>query len=106
MSQKRVLITGASRGLGLCLCKEFLEAGYFVYALSRSIGDELKALEGDIEIYQCDVSDYESVQQCRKAIKIDRLDVIVNNAGVWLEVKRLDLLDSELEMDLFALPRS
>ena len=101
MSQKKVLITGASRGLGLCLCKAFLEAGYYVYALSRSIGDELKALEGDIEIYQCDVSDYESVQQCRKAIKIDRLDVIVNNAGVWLEVKRLDLLDSELEMDLF-----
>ncbi len=42
---KNVLLTGASRGVGLAICTELLKLGYTVYAVSRSMSDELKALQ-------------------------------------------------------------
>ncbi len=40
-----VLISGVSKGLGLEVCKQLLQAGHVVYGISRSHSDGLKALE-------------------------------------------------------------
>ncbi len=42
---KNVLLTGASRGVGLAICAEFLKRGYNVYAVSRSYTQELEDLK-------------------------------------------------------------
>ena len=40
-----ILITGASRGVGLAICEVLLRQGHIVYAISRSYTDELKILK-------------------------------------------------------------
>lgn len=42
---KNILLTGASRGVGLEICRVLLESGSSVYAVSRSHSDEIKALQ-------------------------------------------------------------
>lgn len=42
--RKNVLVTGASRGLGLEIVKLLLETNYNVYAVSRSVSEELRTL--------------------------------------------------------------
>ncbi len=40
-----ILVTGASRGVGIAICRTLLEQGNSVYAVSRSYTDEFKNLE-------------------------------------------------------------
>ncbi len=40
-----ILLTGASRGVGLVICKTLLEQGHAVYAVSRTHSDEIAALQ-------------------------------------------------------------
>lgn len=42
---KYILLTGASRGLGLDICKELLSSGYGVLAVSRTKSEEIVSLE-------------------------------------------------------------
>jgi NAD(P)-dependent dehydrogenase (short-subunit alcohol dehydrogenase family) len=37
-AQKKVLVTGANKGIGLAICKGLLEKGCFVYLGSRDVG--------------------------------------------------------------------
>lgn len=81
-----VLITGANRGIGFALCKEFLQHGYSVYATYRgdTPSNELLALA---EAPQCqlialDVTSSESVKQLAIDLADVEIDILINNAGV------------------------
>ena len=64
-----ILVTGCSRGVGLEICKVFLEQCHVVYGVARSHTEEFKALEaeyaGKLFFKSVDLSDSEGV---RKAI--------------------------------------
>lgn len=77
---KTVIVTGASRGIGLETAKLFSEKGYRVYALSRS--GRCEDSENIIPI-QCDVTDEEEIRSVFRRIyeESGRIDVLVNNAG-------------------------
>ena len=45
-----ILVTGCSRGVGLEICKVFLEQCHVVYGVARSHTEEFKALEAE---YAC-----------------------------------------------------
>ena len=45
--KKNILLTGASRGLGLSITEKLLSSGHSVFALNRSVTDELNALGSD-----------------------------------------------------------
>ena len=100
-----VLITGANRGVGLGLAKEFLARGYAVFASCREpdTANELHALVqtyGDrLRIYGCDVASEGSVQALYKAVSqdVESLDILVNNAGV---LPRGDERISEVGIDM------
>lgn len=97
---KAALVTGASQGLGLEFCKELIARGYFVAALDLRISEELKALEGDaLQIIECDVACDASVKKAEEAMSAQSLDLIINNAGIWLDKERRALSDPDFEFE-------
>lgn len=86
---KIALVTGSNRGIGYATVKELLKKDYTVILTSRSKEDGKKAFEklksyGDLYHHQLDVSNEESVSKIAEYIKntFDRLDVLINNAGI------------------------
>jgi NAD(P)-dependent dehydrogenase (short-subunit alcohol dehydrogenase family) len=78
---KRVLVTGASKGIGLATVKAFLAEGATVTAVSRRSTPELDAT--DATFLPADLSTPEGPQRMvETALAADpQLDVLVNNAG-------------------------
>lgn len=87
---KSVFITGADRGIGLALCRCFLENGWRVFA-GRFMEDwtELDALQEEygevISLISLDVGNQESVSRAAAAVgeKTACLDMLVNCAGIF-----------------------
>lgn len=83
---KTVLITGASSGIGKSTALYFSKKGWKVAATMRNMlkGDELTKCP-NIKIYQLDVNDKQSVNNCVEHVLADfgQIDVVVNNAGVY-----------------------
>lgn len=85
---KKALVSGASRGIGCAIARELAKAGYDLYLTCRKSKTELDDLCVQLqEEYKvrcvaklCDMGDYVSVQKLFR--EIDRLDVLVNNAGI------------------------
>ena len=79
---RRVLITGAASGLGLALAREFLALGDEVVLtdVHADAPTEVQSLAGQWTYRTLDVTsdaDWSTI-----ATEIDRLDVLVNNAGI------------------------
>ncbi len=74
---KTLLITGASRGIGLEIVKS-LEQEYHVINISRSLG-ALKEL--NIEHIELDLSDSNNFSKLENILKNKKIDVLINNAG-------------------------
>ncbi|VEP14053.1 Short-chain dehydrogenase/reductase (SDR) superfamily protein [Hyella patelloides LEGE 07179] len=85
------LITGANRGIGLEYCRQLKSRGDEVIALCRNASQELKEL--DITIQEgIDITSDESVTALAKTLSNQKIDVLINNAGILKRVT-LDNLD-------------
>ncbi len=86
-SQRKVLITGANRGIGYETAKQLNERGFFVILSARDASEGQSAAdELGIEFLQIDVSDERSIFNGAKTFADrfgDTLDVLVNNAGIY-----------------------
>jgi NAD(P)-dependent dehydrogenase (short-subunit alcohol dehydrogenase family) len=85
-----IFVTGANRGLGLEWVRQYAEAGWQVYASCRRPEEatELKALaakHGQISVHRLDVSDSEQLHTLQLDLEDVRIDVLLNNAGVYLD---------------------
>ncbi len=80
MYPKRIVITGASSGIGRASALLFAENGYEVIGLSRSIEEKTERIgNGSIRGIKCDVTDEESV---RRAISLaGDFAIILHSAG-------------------------
>jgi NAD(P)-dependent dehydrogenase (short-subunit alcohol dehydrogenase family) len=76
------VITGGNRGIGLELVKQCLAKGHKVYALCRTSSDELTQTEAKI-IDRVDVGVPELIPQALKALAGVKIDLLINNAGVF-----------------------
>ncbi len=89
LSNKKVLITGASSGIGAATAREFAKYGASVLLIARNEGnlkkvaDEIIFAGGNAVCFPCDISDFEEVKNVSEKIKseIGVPDIIVNNAG-------------------------
>ena len=87
----RVFITGANRGLGLELTRQYLERGDHVFAASRTPADatELQQLQQQyadhLVLLPLDVTNTDSITSAAQTVSAttDSLDLLINNAGVY-----------------------
>jgi len=99
-----ILITGASRGIGLALARELVSHGNRVFAGCRKPGSAagLSALEAKhpdlLSVVTLDVDSDSSVAAAAKAViaKNPALDALVNNAAVFPEEGNESILDMDL----------
>ena len=88
---KKIMVTGANRGIGLELCRQLVGRGDEVIAVCRKASSELKACRLRV-IEGIDVASGESVSGLREQPGLENLDWLINNAGV-LARDSLDHLD-------------
>jgi NAD(P)-dependent dehydrogenase (short-subunit alcohol dehydrogenase family) len=86
-----ILITGANRGIGLEMTRQYAERGDEVIAICRSSSAGLDRLGVQV-IDGVDVTSDDSVAGLVSVVKGKRIDRLVNNAGI-LEQTSLDHLD-------------
>ena len=104
MSQKSVLITGASRGIGAACAAAFAKAGYRVFLNGRKSIEKLNTLAGklreqgaDCEALPGDVGNPAEVRQIFDKIRqiCGGVDVLVNNAGISYIGLLTDMTDDD-----------
>ena len=94
-----VLVTGASRGIGLATARLFAAQGYRVYTLSRSAGSDAA-----LSHLTADVSDPAQVRSAMDEILAREgcIDILVNNAGFGISgaVEFTGLEDAKRQLDV------
>jgi NAD(P)-dependent dehydrogenase (short-subunit alcohol dehydrogenase family) len=88
-----VLITGSNRGLGLEWARQYAEDGWRVYATCRHPLEaaELQTMAAQdkrITVHRLDVTKIEEMNALSVELMKEPIDVLVNNAGVYLEKYR------------------
>lgn len=105
---RRVLVTGASRGIGAGLARGFAVAGSEVALVARDSGalrSTAAACGGTA--YPCDLSDLDALPDLVRRVEADGpVDVLVNNAGVanvgWYLDRTPDEIDQVMRVNLLA----
>jgi 3-oxoacyl-[acyl-carrier protein] reductase len=126
LKDKKAVITGGSRGIGLCIVEKFLKEGasvYFMDLMPCETMDKLKALanenNADVIYKKCDVSNEDEVNNVIKEILTESggIDILVNNAGItrdglifrmpvenWKSVLDINLTSAFLVSKAMAMP--
>ncbi len=93
-----ILITGANKGVGLELTRQYASRGDSVLACCRNPIDatELNAIEDNVEVFGVQISDAASVASLAEAVGDRPIDVLINNAGMAGPASNLQ---SATEMD-------
>ncbi len=98
---KNIIITGTSRGIGFDLARLFANAGHQVLALSRNTkaiqdlaSKNIKFMTFDL----CDLEDYNRVEEFVQDVWNNKVDVLINNAGVLLNKSFAETTMNDIEM--------
>jgi NAD(P)-dependent dehydrogenase (short-subunit alcohol dehydrogenase family) len=116
MRRPNIVVSGASKGIGKAIVRRFFEAGFDVAFCARNNKDliqfknELEALgsEQKVVAIACDVSDKEAIQWFAEqvAFEFETIDVLVNNAGIFLPGKISDeeegVFEQQMTTNLFS----
>lgn len=114
METKTALVTGGNRGIGFAIAQGLLNQGFQVIITSRSLDKARKAAGklssfGQVIPIELNIVDDNSINKAFQSIQsqIDKLDVLINNAGIYpdegvniLNIDRL-LLHKTLNINTF-----
>ena len=91
LKDKTVIITGATRGIGLGILEVFAENGANILFTYHSSDDQARSIESRyseydsiVQGYKSDASDYDAAKKLIDHIskEFNQIDVLVNNAGI------------------------
>lgn len=85
---KNVFITGANRGIGLELTRQYLAAGEKVFASARDPSIEglsrlTERYPDNLKIVMLDVTDESNIQTVAGSLEGTSIDLLINNAGLF-----------------------
>jgi NAD(P)-dependent dehydrogenase (short-subunit alcohol dehydrogenase family) len=98
-----IVITGASRGLGLEFVRQYAADGEKIVAACRhpESATALKAIKGDIRLVTLDIADAGSIHAVADMIGNEPVDILINNAGVYGKAQTLGKMDYAAWEDVF-----
>lgn len=101
-----ILITGSNRGIGLELVRQYARADWRVFATCRHPAEagELRQLAreyGLISIHRLDVTVPEDIKSIGWELEDTPLDILYNNAGVYLEDDYLSPAPGSIRYELW-----
>ena len=100
---QKVIVTGATRGIGKAIAAAFLEQGAFVLAIygrnweaAEQFKEQCSANGWDVILFRCDVSDENGVRSFFAQVEDDynTVDILINCAGI-----RQDALTALMKQD-------
>jgi len=101
LSGRNIIITGATSGIGLAAAKQLVGSGAFVIGVGRSAERNERARnnilslypDGNVKYLLADLASQAQVRsladEIKEILKQNCIDVLVNNAGVYLEKKQI-----------------
>jgi tropinone reductase I len=89
---KRAVVTGAGRGIGAAIVKEFLSLGATVFGVARTTAELDNLKHAHFHYLACDLAqDAERAKVIQQAMSImDGIDILVNNAGMTFHCSAVD----------------
>lgn len=107
IKNKNILITGGNSGLGLQTAKTLSKRGANVYITCRSKEKGEKTIKkikkenitGTINFFVLDLSDIMSIANFCKNLELDKIDILINNAGV-MSIPDLTITTDGLETQI------
>lgn len=101
MREKTVLITGSTDGIGKQTALDLAALGYNIIVHGRNETrvnktlDELGRINGKLKLdgFVCDLSSLANVRNLATELKskYDRIDILINNAGVYMKKRQLSV---------------
>lgn len=104
--QRNVVVTGASRGIGLAICNKLLSAGAHVIGIARDFS-KTALTHPDFTSFTADVTNFQELQNALNAIRSDgKPDALICNAGSGkfgsLEQYSVAQINEELQLNLLS----
>jgi NAD(P)-dependent dehydrogenase (short-subunit alcohol dehydrogenase family) len=106
--RRLVLITGATSGLGLAMAAALASGPYDLLltyrnaAKGEAVRQQLQAASPDahIRMIELDLASFQSIENCATLLRseFDWLDVLFNNAGLYLDVRRQTVEGAEMTL--------
>ena len=103
---KKILITGATGGIGGALVKKFVSLGGTVLATGTKADklDLIKKNNPNIKIQKFNLSEHSEIEKFVKVVSdLGGLDILINNAGVNVDNLSLRMKDEEWKKVLISI---